>query len=460
MMAVGRAHTAELLHRRSSVFHDDLYTSDWLDESIELRRAIKRDVLLNRYNIADGTLRIITFSRALLTDVLPKLNLPPAKQGRIGWGSCAFDLGSRLGLLPSQPNARYAEYEEGISINNVVSHGPCYCGRISKQGLISLISHHVHSIVRRDAHVSFPASDGAAWSIEVNTRLGRFVLEDVYGGWFVHYDGNVCMEPPAGRIPDTAQNVDDIILAAQGQYLVNDSSTHRSFRWRGNVMETVEFLSTGNFFGLPNAVMYMSDEEKGKWKRLERFSKAVIRAMVRIIQNIKEPAFLVAALKKLPTEHKAKLQGSLAMNSVAEKLAACYYLCYVLSKKRIDNMEFDYFHMFTRMSLGDLTLAHQFFRSPRAEATKLFCTSQDRFIRMFNECSGDGQTEEQMEDAVAKQLGKLLFNNPNNVTLVVFQGFLSIVAQWNCARILTRSVVCPVEWLDFVAEDEDQIFIG
>lgn len=149
------------------------------------------------------------------------------------------------------------------------------------------------------------------------------------------------MDPPAGRIPNTGQNVDDIVLASQGHYLVNDSSTHRSFKWRSNVLQTVEFLSTGNFFGLPHAVIYMPEEDIERWKRLERFSKAVIRAMVKIVQAIKEPVSLVAALKQLPTEHKAKLQGSLPMGSVAEKLAACYYLCYVLSKKRIDNMEFD-----------------------------------------------------------------------------------------------------------------------
>lgn len=118
------------------------------------------------------------------------------------------------------------------------------------------------------------------------------------------------------------------------------------------------------------------------------------------------------------------------------------------------------FHMFARITKGDLIEAHQHFRSQAATYSRLFQTSQDRFMRLFLKYSQNENADRALTDTLLRDgLLGLLHSNRNNVSLVVFQGFLAIVAQWNCCRVLSRAREAPEEWIKFVVADDDDIYM-
>ncbi|KAF8149157.1 hypothetical protein B0H34DRAFT_197165 [Crassisporium funariophilum] len=369
----------------------------------------------------------------------------------MGAGSCAFDLASRLSLLPGQINSHLAEYDEGVPIDDIVTRGSCYCGRISRHGLIYLVSQHLQNI-------SLSETSTGTKCIAISTSLGRFKCYEKDDRTFVHFDGTT----RSSYLPLVRdQNLEEILQTAQGQYLINDSAEHRDFIWRQSSMDALEYLATGNFYGIPNAIMYMPRETLDRWKRLKQFSWAMADAMLSVIETVHEPASFVLALNNLPKGSSAGLKNKLAMESPAEKLAACVYLCRVLSRKSITEMDFEYFHMYARMNMQDLTEAHQLYRSPRAESSKLFSTSQDRFMRLLREYTMvDNASGRHSDPSLRTELQGLLLSNRNNVALVVFQGFLAIVSLWNSSRVLMRAREAPEEWIRFVVADDDDVFLG
>lgn len=116
--------------------------------------------------------------------------------------------------------------------------------------------------------------------------------------------------------------------------------------------------------------------------------------------------------------------------------------------------------MFALMTMGDLIEAHQHFRSPAARFWELFKTSQDRFMRLLRRyMEAEHASESLANSSVRDGLLGLLHANRNNVSLVVFQGFLATVVRWNCCRVLSRARQAPEEWIKFVVADDDDIYM-
>jgi hypothetical protein len=224
---------------------------------------------------------------------------------RMGAGSCAFDLAMRLGLIPGQPNAYLAIYDE-MPIDDVTFRGNCYCGRISRHGLILLISEHLQSIsAERDC-------------LSLSTDIGRFKIYEENDETFVHFDGKTRLsaEPLIAN-----QNLDEIMRCARGEYkfrggqedvgdVINKllaASSKEDFAekevhcgWGKISEEDLEADTVQSFIESPNAVIYMSNETLRRWKDFEEFASAVVDAVTNVLDDAKEPAAFAAAFAKYP----------------------------------------------------------------------------------------------------------------------------------------------------------------
>ena len=380
----------------------------------------------------------------------------------------AFDLSSRLDLIPGQETQ--FEYDDDVPIDHIVDRQSCYCDRISRYGLVFLVSRHHQDIT---IGKKMPESID---SIIMETILGRFTCYTHANRNFVDFDPTV-YSSDVPLVPD--QNMDEIILGARGYYLINDTAQNKKFRWRNCSNDSLEYLASGNFFGVPNAVIYMPKAIMKKWQRLERFSQALQDAMNSALEGLYEPADFVLSLWNLPEDYRSSFRDSgISMRTTTERLAACVHLYRALSTKELIEMDFDSkfllftkilsnnrllgFHTFALMNMEDLTEAHQYYRGPAVESWKLFQTSQDRFMRLLRKYKKAENAGRNLVDAILRDgLLGLLHYNPNNISLIVYQGFLATVARWNCCRVLSRAREVPEEWIKFViADDDDDIYMG
>ena len=94
---------------------------------------------------------------------------------------------------------------------------------------------------------------------------------------------------------------------------------------------------------------------------------------------------------------------------------------------------------------------------------KLIETSHSRFLRIlddFQPMDGSSAAGRLSNSQIQRELQSMLQSNKNNVALVVFQGFLALLSQWNSSRVLSRAREAPDEWVRFVGADDDDLFIG
>ena len=270
-----------------------------------------------------GTIRIPRFSRSLLLkDLSVDTSEPSSARLEV---SCSYDLASSLRLLPGQENEEFAEYDE-VPVDRAISRGQCYCGRISRHGLLFLVSRHLQDVTMAET-----TSGGS--SIVIQTTLGRFKFYEQNDKSFVHFDRGI-RSSNVDLVPN--QKLEDILKTASGQYLVNESSDNMNFIWRrcsGDLQ--VEDLATGHYFGMPDAVIYMNRDVLEIWNRLKRFSDAVVVAMTSVLDELEEPSSFVEALKNLPNRRR---NGRLEFNKEpADMLACCVYLCEILSDKKLED---------------------------------------------------------------------------------------------------------------------------
>ena len=242
-----------------------------------------------------GTIRLPRFSKSLLLRHLSVDTSEPS--GERLEVSCSYDLASILRLLPGQENGKFAEYDE-VLMDRTVSRGQCYCGRISCHGLLFLISQHLQDVT---------TAETTLWgsSIVVQTTLGRFKFYELNEKSFVHFDrGTPSLASNVDLVPN--QKVEDILKAASGQYLV--SEPNMNFVWRRCSSDLqVEDLATEQYFGMPNAVIYMNRNVLENWKRLKQFSKAMVDTMTGVVDELQEPSSVVEALNNLPNRHGGEL---------------------------------------------------------------------------------------------------------------------------------------------------------
>jgi len=185
-----------------------------------VRRLVEKDSSLNQYSTENGTVTIPHFSKSLL---LQDLQVDP-DVGRIGAGSCSFDLLARLGLSPGQPNE--ALYDTGVPLDAVISRGNCYCGCISRHGFVFLVSKYFQ-------HASVEETTKGGTCFILSTTIGRFKCYEIDDRTFIHFDSGT-RSSDVDLVRD--QNLDDILRTARGEYKVTigDSSAvvDNAFEWR------------------------------------------------------------------------------------------------------------------------------------------------------------------------------------------------------------------------------------
>jgi len=297
------------------------------------RKLIEKDSSLNQYSVEHGTVTIPRFSKSLL---LRDLQLDP-DSGRISNGSCSFDLLARLGLFPGQSNEALAEYNASVPLDAVVSRGNCYCGRISRHGFIFLVSKYFQ-------HASMVETTKGGTCFILSTSIGRFKCYEIEDRIFIHFDSGT-RSSYVDLVKD--QNLDDILRTAQGEYLVTSGVTpdpdtaDNVFEWRRNTGEPLESLASGQFYGMPKAIIFMTKPTLQRWKRLKEFAYAIIDNVLSILDRLREPMEFVTALNNLPPIDNGARSDQISMSTPAEKLASCIFLFRSLSRKSIGAMSYE-----------------------------------------------------------------------------------------------------------------------
>ena len=296
-----------------------------------VRRLVEKDSSLNQYSAEHDTVTIPHFSKSLL---LQDLEIDP-NTGRMDTGSCSFDLLVRLGLFPGQPNEALANYDTGVRLDAVVSRGNCYCGRISRHGFVFLVSKYFQ-------HVSMAENMQGGTCFILSTTIGRFKCYEINDRTFIHFDSGTrsCY---VDLVKD--QNIEDILRTARGEYQVTSgvspAKTDNVFNWCRSAGELLERIATGQFYGVPNAVIYMTKSTLQRWKRIQEFAYAVLDTVLSILDGLEEPAEFVSAMRNLPPDSDARPGDRFAMTTTAEKLALSVFLYRVLSRKGIGALTYE-----------------------------------------------------------------------------------------------------------------------
>ena len=220
-----------------------------------VRRLVEKDSSLNQYSVRDGTVNIPRFSKSLLLQDLQA----DRDVGRMNAGSCSFDFMVRLGLFPGQTNETLAEYDTKVPLDAVISRGNCYCGRISRHGFVFLVSKYFQ-------HVSVAESTTGGTCFILSTTIGRFKCYEIDDRTFIHFDSGT-RSSYVDLVKD--QSLDDILRTARGEYLVSNgdfpAEVDNVFEWHQSTGESLESIASGNFYGVPNAVIYITKSILQRW---------------------------------------------------------------------------------------------------------------------------------------------------------------------------------------------------
>ena len=295
-----------------------------------VRRLVEKDSSLNQYSVENGTVTIPHFSKLLL---LQDLQVDP-DVGRMNAGSCSFDLMVRLGLFPGQPNEAMAEYDTMVPLDAVVSRGNCYCGRISRHGFVFLVSKYFQ-------HVSVAETTTGGTCLILTSTIGRFKCYEIDDRTFIHFDSGT-RSSYVDLVKD--QNLDDILRMARGEYQVSPgfspAEVDNVFEWHRSTGEPLERIASGHFYGVPNAVIYMTRSTLQRWRRLKEFAYAMLDSVLSVLGGLEEPAEFVAALSNLPA-NEARGSANVPMGTTVEYLACSVHLYRLWSRERIGAMSYE-----------------------------------------------------------------------------------------------------------------------
>ena len=293
-----------------------------------VRRLVERDSSLNQYSVEDGTVTIPHFSKSLLLqDLQVDLDV-----GRMNAGSCSFDLMVRLGLFPGQQNEALAEYDTKVPLDAIVSRGNCYCGRISRHGFVFLVSKYFQ-------HVSMAETTTGGTCFIISTTIGRFKCYEIDDRTFIHFDSGT-RSSYVDLVKD--QTLDDILRTARGECQVSSgvspAEVDNVFKWHRDTGESLEIIASGQLYGVPNAVIYMTKSTLQRWKRIKEFSYAMLDTVLSVLDGLEEPAEFVAASRNLPV-----IDGKLTAVPMGAtgNLACSVFMYRTLSHKRIGAMSYE-----------------------------------------------------------------------------------------------------------------------
>jgi hypothetical protein len=249
-------------------------------------------------------------------------------------GSCSFDLLTRLGLFPGQPNEALAEYDTKVPLDAVVSRGSCYCGRISRHGFVFLVSKYFQ-------HVSVAETPTGGTCFILSTTIGRFKCYEIDDRTFIHFDSGT-RSSYVDLVTD--QNLDDIFRTARGEYQfstgVSPAEVDNVFQWHRNMGpgQSLESIATAQFYGVPNAVIYMTNSTLQRWKRIKEFAFVMLDTVLSVLDGLEEPAEFVSASRNFVPPVSGGTQSD--VGTPPELLALSIFLLRTLSRKRIDTMTY------------------------------------------------------------------------------------------------------------------------
>jgi hypothetical protein len=227
------------------------------------------------------------------------------------FGSCAFDLAERLGLLSNQSNKVLGEVET-IPLCDLVHNSVTYCARISRHFLVRLISEHVQEL----------------WQLGdrtyISTDIGQFTLYAHEGRSLVHFDGSI-RTPAEIVVPDQALEV--IRRVANGEYQ-NGSGT-----WKKVPINVLAVVQTP----LPLVVHYLRTKDIEEWRLLRIFADVIGEVVQSIVQAVAAPASFAATFTTNWLEPSA--MGTLGSATVCERLACSTQLAILCFGKAVIDLE-------------------------------------------------------------------------------------------------------------------------
>jgi len=342
------------------------------------------------------------------------------------FGSCAFGLAERLGLLPDRTNNVLNEVET-IPLDDLVHNGDTYCIQISRHFLVWLISEHVQEV----------------WQVGnrtyASTDIGRFTLYEHEGRPFVHYDGSI-RTTTATTIPHQA--LEDIQQVANGMYRSTDGAL-------APYSPSIAVLSIEPF---PHVVHYMRHQDIEKFRSLHDFAEVLGDVTQSIIRTARSPESFTVAFSK------NWLASGLPTNaSEAEGLAASIQLGnYLFGRRIIDLSARDIGNQAAQFVIKDAARAHAVFRGAEIDINTFILRSHDRFQELFNSHQpgiGSGFLRQQL-------LALLSDPRRENIALVAAQLGLALLVRCNSQAILNLVKDSPDEWMRVVTAEDGDMFLG
>ena len=135
----------------------------------------------------------------------------------------------------------------------------------------------------------------------LSTTIGRFKCYEIDDRTFIHFYSGT-RSSYVDLVKD--QSLDDILRTARGEYLVSTgvspAEVDNVFEWHQSTGESLESIASGNFYGVPNAVIYMTKSILQRWMRIKEFANAMLNTVLSVLDELEEPVEVVSALRNLP----------------------------------------------------------------------------------------------------------------------------------------------------------------
>lgn len=232
-------------------------------------RSLKKDTAVNMLSgdLITGFVVLPKFSKGLSGSGL-KIQLDSTTR----FGSCAFDLAERLGLVSNLSNKSLGE-SETVFLRDLVHNDETYCARISRHFLVLLISEHVQEL----------------WQVDdrsyISTDIGQFTLYSHGGRSLVHFDGSI------RRSTATVMQDQDLEVI---QRIANGEA--KPVSELGSWIKTTNIILSISLAPLPLAVRYLRTKDIEDWRLLREFAGVLGEVVISVVRAVTAPASFVAAM--------------------------------------------------------------------------------------------------------------------------------------------------------------------
>ena len=274
-------------------------------------RSLKNDAALNMLSGDPITGFVVVLPKFSKTLSGSRLDIKLHSTTR--FGSCAFDLAERLGLLSNQSNPVLGEVET-IPLRDLMHNSVTYCARISRHFLVWLISEHVQEL----------------WQLGdrtyISTDIGQFMLYAHEGRSLVHFDGST---RTSTATVIAGQSLEDIRRIANGE------NKDESGTWEKRAIKDFAIVCRS----LPHVVRYLRTKDIEEWRFLRIFADVLGGVVQSIVQAVTAPGSFAAALATNWLESGAVTEDTMGSATVSVRLAHSTQLAILAFRKTIDNLE-------------------------------------------------------------------------------------------------------------------------